>query len=74
MKRRINTKKYEITMRWIVAREWRQLLELKLTRSSLTEFQIFHPDLMSRIHRDDYLPVRQHARFGDGGMDGHLLL
>ncbi|MCY0149635.1 hypothetical protein OEG84_18460 [Hoeflea sp. G2-23] len=59
-------------MRHIVGINWREMLELKLRRSSRTEFQKFHADFMGRLYPNDYIPVGAHGNLGDGGMDGYL--
>jgi hypothetical protein len=48
------------------------MLELKLRRSSRTQFQAFHADFMSRLYPEDYIRVSAHGGLGDGGMDGYL--
>ncbi|ANL39521.1 ABC-three component system protein [Rhizobium phaseoli] len=55
-----------------MAREWRQLLELRLRKSTSTSFQKFFADFMGCLYPDDYIPVRPHGSLGDGGMDGYL--
>ncbi|OCJ11214.1 hypothetical protein A6U86_22305 [Rhizobium sp. AC27/96] len=55
-----------------VAREWRQLLELRLRKSNSTSFQKFFAEFMGCLYPDDYIPVKPHGSLGDGGMDGYL--
>jgi hypothetical protein len=45
-------------------------LELVLRRINGDAFQSFFSDFMGRLHGDEFIPVRPHGRFGDGGNDG----
>lgn len=54
-----------------MARHWRQLLELKLRRSSKEGFQTFLGEFMERVYPDDYVRIRPHGNKGDGGRDGY---
>jgi hypothetical protein len=52
---------------------WQALLELTLRRLHGDAFQGFFSDVMSKLHGDDFVPVRAFGRRGDKGCDGYLL-
>ncbi|WP_201861413.1 ABC-three component system protein [Microvirga soli] len=53
--------------------QWQALLELTLRRLHGDAFQGFFSKVMSKLHGDDFVPVRAFGRRGDKGCDGYLL-
>lgn len=52
--------------------QWQLSLRLRLHQVHGDAFQEFFATVMSRVHGDDYIPVRAFGRLGDKGCDGYL--
>jgi hypothetical protein len=53
---------------------WEFALDSRLRQSSGDSFQRLFEDFMTRVHGEDFVPVRPHGNVGDGGLDGYFCL
>lgn len=52
--------------------QWQLCMKLRLHQVHGDAFQEFFASVMSKLHGDDYVPVRAYGRLGDKGCDGYL--